>query len=358
MKRHTILSIVPFVTFLVLLGSLAGPAEAQELFVGLEDANLQTRSSDLAGFPVVTWSDHFAFEVNGATATPDGDLYLCNGPFTTRLYRSSLDGPPVLVSTVSVDIHGLGFGNGTLYGFANYASPMGIYEIVPSTGQATLKVSTAGPGYRFFGLDFNAADGLLYGYTEYGAAGLYSIDPDSGVMTRVVGVPPGVGGQGRALAVGNQTVYLLSTRGDDGEPCFAYDLAQGPNGTWTPFTNPYPNHHNTGGAAWIASPTGVDGSHAGASLLHPRFESIGPNPTVGSAELVYSLPQPGPVRLEVYNLFGSRVALLLNGEQGAGRHSIRWDGRAQDGRVLPSGLYLARIQAGGAGENARIMLIR
>ena len=80
----------------------AGVARAQELFQGLEIAGLPTRSTDLAGFPDVSYTDRFTFEVSGAAATPAGDLYLCNGAFTTHLYQSTLNGPPVPLATLSV----------------------------------------------------------------------------------------------------------------------------------------------------------------------------------------------------------------------------------------------------------------
>jgi hypothetical protein len=230
---------------------LAQGAAAQRLFVGLEDSRLPTRTTDLSGFPDVTYTDHFAFEVNGATARPDGLIYLCNGPFSSKLYTSTLEGPPRFATNIGVDVHGLGYGRGRLFGFSNFSSPMGIYEIDTDSGAATLRVDTSREGFRFFALDFNARDGLLYGYTEYGDSGLYSIDPDTGEMTKIVRPPPNVNGQGRALAVGRNTVFLAATRGDEGEPCFAYDLSQGRNGQWVGFTNPYPLHHSTGGAAWI-----------------------------------------------------------------------------------------------------------
>ena len=67
---------------LPLLLSAIVPCRAQ-LYVGLEDASLAVKSSDLTGFPVVDWANHPAFEVNGMAVSPDGVLYICNGPFTT-----------------------------------------------------------------------------------------------------------------------------------------------------------------------------------------------------------------------------------------------------------------------------------
>lgn len=238
---------LPHISALVLL---AGMAHA-ELWTGLEDASLPLRSSDLVGFPAIAWVPHPAFEVNGMAAAPDGSLYVCNGAFTTRIHRyDPLSGATQLLCTAAVDLHGLGHGDGTLYGFANFASPMGIYSVDPATGAAALVVSTAPSGRRFFGLDFNPADGLLYGYDEYGSpAGLCSIDPENGEIVPIAGPIPAPNSQGRALAVGNGVVYVGATRGDEEIPCYAWDLATG--GPWTPFTQPYPTHHSTGGMAFL-----------------------------------------------------------------------------------------------------------
>ncbi len=347
----------------LLLGSalsFPAPSGAQRLFVGLEDATLPTRSSTLGGFPSVTWTNHFAFEVNGAACTPAGEIYLCNGPFSTRLYRAVLPNPPQFVTNVAVDVHGMGYGRGRLYGFANFASPMGIYEINPVTGAAALIIDTSGPGFRFFGLDYNPLDDKLYGYTEYGVGGLYAINIDSGAMTRLVSYPPGVGGQGRALAVGNNTVYLMATRGDEGEPCFAYDLAQGPGGSWVPFTNPYPANHNTGGATWIpaagaAVGEGAESAAPGTSL---RLAIAGPNPAAERAALAYELGVPGPARLEIFDVRGALVALLVDGRVDAGARAALWDGRDAGGARLPSGVYLARLSAGTAAAATKITLMR
>ena len=344
---------------LVVLVAMGGPVMAQRLFVGLESASLVTRSSDLGGFPNVSWTNHYPFEVNGCAATPDGHIYLCNGPFTTRLYIATLTDEPELVATVSVDVHGMGYGGGKLYGFSNYASPMGIYEIDPTTGQATLRVSTASQGYRFFGLDFNAQDGLLYGYTEYGQGGLYSIDPDTGEMVPIASYPPDVNGQGRALAVGNNTVYLLATRGDEGEPCFAYDLDQAPFGDWVPFTNPYPAHHNTGGATWIPEPADVadpDGADAG---LVPRLWISGPNPATGGTMLSWRVPSAGAWRVDVFDGVGRWVTTLASDNAPSrGAFSVAWNGNDRAGQPVATGVYHARLRTEDGRGVARILVIR
>ncbi|MCD6180859.1 MAG: hypothetical protein J7K89_00570, partial [Candidatus Cloacimonetes bacterium] len=209
----------------------------------------------MTGFPNVTWTSGYSFDVSGAAATPDGTIYLCEGAFTTHLYQATLTSAPQLLCTISEDMSALAYGNDTLYGFSNYADPKGIYSIDPASGAATLVLDVyTGTGFRFFALDFNPEDGLFYGYTEYGASGLYSINIDTGEMIQLTGSIPASNGQGRGMAVGNNTVYLTATRGDDNIPYFAYDLSQGAGGNWVEFPNPYPAYHSTGGAAFVPAP--------------------------------------------------------------------------------------------------------
>ncbi|MDO9577753.1 MAG: T9SS type A sorting domain-containing protein [Candidatus Cloacimonadales bacterium] len=243
------------IVFLFLIFISSSLTAEGTLFVGLEGSAPPTFHSDMTGFPNVTWTSGFSFDVSGAAATPDGTIYLCEGAFTTHLYQATLTSAPQLLCTIANDMSALAYGNGTLYGFSNYADPKGIYSIDTTTGASTLVLDVyTGYSFRFFALDFNPVDGLFYGYTEYGASGLYSINIDTGEIIQLTGSIPATNGQGRGLAVGDNTVYLTATRGDDGIPFFAYDISQGVGGSWVEFPNPYPAYHSTGGAAWIPAP--------------------------------------------------------------------------------------------------------
>lgn len=244
---------VAVILFLIFI--ISGLTAEGTLFVGLEGSTPPTFHTDMAGFPNVTWSSGFTHDVSGAAATPDGTIYLCEGAFTTHLYQATLTTPPQQLCTIANDMSALAYGNGTLYGYSNYATPKGIYSIDPNTGATELVLDVyTGYGFMFFALDFNPEDGLFYGYTEYGTSGLYSINTDTGEMLQLTGTIPATNGQGRGMAVGDNTVYLTATRGDDGIPYFAYDISQGTGGTWVEFPNPYPAYHSTGGAAWIPAP--------------------------------------------------------------------------------------------------------
>ena len=74
-----------------------------------------------------------------------------------------------------------------------------------------------------------------------------------------------------------------------------------------------------------------------------ELQQNAPNPFNSETVISWFLPEPGPVRLEVFSLTGQRVAVLHQGPQEAGRHRLHWDGRDEEGRPLASGIYLYRL---------------
>ena len=83
-----------------------------------------------------------------------------------------------------------------------------------------------------------------------------------------------------------------------------------------------------------------------------------PNPFNSATVIGFDLPQAGSVELAVYNLAGQQVAILVDGIRAAGRYTLDWDGRDQNGRELASGLYLYRLRAGAAVQTRKMLLLR
>jgi hypothetical protein len=99
------------------------------------------------------------------------------------------------------------------------------------------------------------------------------------------------------------------------------------------------------------------GSGAGSADLGPAFGDAGgtplgfalhsgvPNPMKSSTQVAFDLPSRSRVRLAIYDLAGREVAVLANGELGAGRHAQVWNGRYQSGSAARPGLYFVRMEA-------------
>ena len=83
-----------------------------------------------------------------------------------------------------------------------------------------------------------------------------------------------------------------------------------------------------------------------------------PNPFNPQTELKFALAQDGQVALDIYSLRGERLRALVAESLTAGEHAVTWDGRSDGGRVLPSGVYVARLTAGPVVSVQRLTLIR
>ena len=82
-----------------------------------------------------------------------------------------------------------------------------------------------------------------------------------------------------------------------------------------------------------------------------------PNPFNPGTVIPYELAADGYVRLEVFNLLGQRVAVLVDGEMGAGRYAAEWDARDASGQGVAAGVYVYRLTVGGGVATRRMTLV-
>jgi len=83
-----------------------------------------------------------------------------------------------------------------------------------------------------------------------------------------------------------------------------------------------------------------------------------PNPFNSSTSIEFSLPYAGPVRLEVFDIMGRKVATLIDDVSNPGAYAIQWRGRDDGGNGVPSGVYFYRLSAGGFVEMKRMLLLK
>lgn len=89
-----------------------------------------------------------------------------------------------------------------------------------------------------------------------------------------------------------------------------------------------------------AMSTSVAGPHGEArmALLAPS-----PNPFSDESQVSFVLPETGKASLEVFDVTGRRVAVLVDAVLPAGIHHASWDGRDSGGTDCSTGIYFARL---------------
>ena len=69
------------------------------------------------------------------------------------------------------------------------------------------------------------------------------------------------------------------------------------------------------------------------------FQPSAPNPFRTFTDVRFTLARAAPVRLDVFDALGRRIATLVDGERAAGAHAVRFEA----GR-LPAGVYVCRLE--------------
>jgi len=83
-----------------------------------------------------------------------------------------------------------------------------------------------------------------------------------------------------------------------------------------------------------------------------------PNPFNPVTTIDFSLPRMCQVKLEVYNVLGQTVKLLIDEHMDAGLKTVVWDGTDDAGNDVPSGVYFYRMAADEFNEVKKMLLIR
>ena len=100
------------------------------------------------------------------------------------------------------------------------------------------------------------------------------------------------------------------------------------------------------------APTGVQEPDVPSRFA---LASIAPNPFATGTEIAFDLPGRDHVRIEVYDVRGSRVRTLVDESRDAGRYVDHWDGRDAAGRPLGSGVYFVRVNVTGRSATRRVV---
>ena len=163
-------------------------------------------------------------------------------------------------------------------------------------------------------------------------------DPDSDALSITnVGSPT----RGTARVSGSAVRYTPAA-GFVGDVTFPYTISDGNGATAT--------------ANVSVTVTAVTADDAPPDALVFALDPPAPNPTRGLTSVRYGLAERAHVSLVVADLLGRRVAVLVDGEQEAGRHVHSLDASA--GGQLPSGTYVVQLRAGARAASRTLVVLR
>jgi hypothetical protein len=88
--------------------------------------------------------------------------------------------------------------------------------------------------------------------------------------------------------------------------------------------------------------TGIGEAEARPSISRPELNLL-PNPLRSNTLISFTVPNPATVRLGVFDIAGREVKRLVNARVNAGKYTLLWDGRDEQGNDLAQGIYFLRL---------------
>ena len=91
---------------------------------------------------------------------------------------------------------------------------------------------------------------------------------------------------------------------------------------------------------------------------HYRLEAPYPNPFNPSVHLRYTIPMPGRVTVDIYNILGQRIQRLTDEFKQAGLYTAHWNGQYATGQPAASGVYFIRLQSGSFNATRKVLMVK
>jgi len=97
------------------------------------------------------------------------------------------------------------------------------------------------------------------------------------------------------------------------------------------------------GSLIVGTPTNVGDDNRVAVPLQPTLRQNYPNPFNAATTIELYVPQTMNARLEIFNILGQTVAVLVDKPLDKGTYEFAWDGTLKGGSPAPSGIYFYRL---------------
>ncbi len=102
---------------------------------------------------------------------------------------------------------------------------------------------------------------------------------------------------------------------------------------------------------------GIISTEAAVSPKEFSLSQNYPNPFNPSTAISFSLPEPGNVKLSVYNLLGQEVKTLVSSDMEPGTYKTVWNARNNSGQRVTSGVYFYRLAVNNKVINTHKMVL-
>ncbi len=116
----------------------------------------------------------------------------------------------------------------------------------------------------------------------------------------------------------------------------------------------YDTHYVEEGIDKAVSPSDESASLPESFFLSQNY----PNPFNPETIIRFDLPEAVEVQLVIFDLAGREVRRLVDKSMAVGYHHVLWDGKDNNGKHAPSGVYLYQLTAGDFREQRKLALVR
>jgi len=82
-----------------------------------------------------------------------------------------------------------------------------------------------------------------------------------------------------------------------------------------------------------------------------------PNPFNPVTNVDFTVPEVSDVSIAIYSLLGREIMSQTNTYQ-PGSYKLAWNGRDQMGNILPSGVYILKMESGNFLETRKLVLMK
>lgn len=90
-----------------------------------------------------------------------------------------------------------------------------------------------------------------------------------------------------------------------------------------------------------------------------RLSQNYPNPFNPRTTIDFELTSDSPVTLEIFNVVGIKIRTMIRERKSdRGHHSVDWDGRDENGALVPSGVYFYQLRSSGQQTSRKMLMLR